>query len=340
MQRTTRLQKPILNDTRRGAVASNRFASRHVRGLLFCTLFCVLTVSVLFAGYRTRRTQGARLIHRKNSLYHQILVYEYGSIVTLQFGRPRAALSQSEVDLSDLRRHRLEYTQIAFCGLLYNPEPERVLVVGLGGGVIPREMHHYLPDAEIDVAEIDPEVPKTAEEYFGFRQDEKLQVHVVDGRMFVRKLLREGVESKYDIIILDAFNSDYIPFHLMTREFLEEVQGILADDGVVVANVFFGNRLFDAELKTFLAVYGRCQAFFGTRSGNVLLVALGQDAELLSMQTAAERAAKLQSDHKFAFDLRRVAERLTPDTRPDAKARVLTDDRAPVNWLRTQKRRR
>ena len=281
-----------------------------------------------------------RLIHRKDSLYHRIFVYQRGSVVTLQFGKPRSDVSQSQVDLNNLRRHMLEYTTMTFCGLLYEPEPEKVLVLGLGGGVIPREMHHYLPALEIDVVEIDPEVPVIAKQFFGFREDDKLKVHIADGRMFIKKQLRRDPVPKYDLVILDAFNSDYIPFHLMTKEFLEEVKSVLADDGVVIANVFYTNRLFDAELKTFLAVFERCQVFIGAHSGNAMLVAPWPAGPTLTIEEAIERAKILQRKHKLAFSILTVARQLQPNIRPASRAKVLTDDRAPVNRLRTQQRRK
>ncbi len=337
MQHRSMLRKSNVNDTRPGVTPKRPSAVWHTGGRLFGVLLCIVIVSALIAGNKADSAARKRTrIYLKNSLYHQIIVYKEGPIVTLRFGRGRSTGKQSEIDLRDLRRHCLEYTQLAFCGLLYNPEADRILVVGLGGGVIPRDMHHYLPEVEIDVVELDAEIPKVAEKYFKFQKDEKLRVHVSDGRMFVRKLLREGAKTKYDIVILDAFSSEYIPFHLMTKEFLEELQGVLEDDGVVVANVFYANRLFNAELNTYLAVYGRCQGFFGARSGNALLVALGPEVELLSERAAAERAAALQRKHKFAFDLRKVAGRLRPQLRRDPQTMVLTDDRAPVNWLRTQ----
>ena len=231
----------------------------------------------------------------------------------------------------------LEYTELAFCGLLYEPEPKKILVLGLGGGVIPREMHHYMPEIEIDVVEIDPEVPLIAKRFFGFHQDDKLRVHVADGRMFIKRQLGREPVPKYDIVILDAFNSDYIPFHLMTKEFLEEVKGVLGEDGVVIANVFYSNRLFDAEFETFLAVFGGCQVFLGAYSDNAMLAAPGR---MLSIKEASARAKMLQRKHNLAFDILTVARRLLPDARPDKHAKVLTDDQAPVNWLRTQKRRK
>jgi spermidine synthase len=277
-----------------------------------------------------------QLVLRKNSLYHEISVYKRGSVVTLQFGRRNPNVFQSQVDVSDLRRHLLEYSAMTFSGLLYVPEPKRVLLVGLGGGVIPREMHHYFPQAAVDVVEIDPEILSIAQEHFGFRPDDRLRVHIADGRVFIRNQLRQQPVPKYDIIILDAFNSEYIPFHLMTKEFLEEVKGVLAEDGVVVANVFYANRLFDAEAKTYLEAFGRCQAFYGVHSGNAMLIALGAQAPTLTSGEAVDRATELQEKHAFTFDLPAIADEFRPAVRLDSRATVLTDDRAPVDWLRTQ----
>jgi spermidine synthase len=277
------------------------------------------------------------VVYQEDSLYHRIFVYKRDSIVTLRFGRQPAIQVQSQVNLNSLRQHMLEYTVFSFCGLLYKAEPNRMLVLGLGGGVIPREMHYYFPSAEIDVAEIDPQILQVAKEYFGFSEDDKLRVHIDDGRVFIKQQLRKGVVKKYDIVILDAFNSEYIPFHLMTKEFLEEVKGVLSDDGVVVANVFSNNRLFDAELKTLLAVFGRCQVFAGVHSTNAMLVSPGPKGRLLSVEEAVNRAGILQREVGFFFDMLMVANRLRPNISPDPRARVLTDDRAPVNRLQEQK---
>jgi spermidine synthase len=279
------------------------------------------------------------LIYQKNSLYHSIFVNRQGSIVTLRFGRQANATVQSQVNLDNLRRHQLEYTGLMFCGLLYKPAPQKVLVLGLGGGVIPREMHYYFPSADINVVDIDEEIPLIAKQFFSFREDDKLKVYIADGRIFIRQQLRQNPVANYDFIILDAFNGDYIPFHLMTREFLEEVKEILTDDGVVVANVFFTNRLFDAEFKTFYDVFGRCQAFFGAKSANAMLVAPGHSAPILTINEALKSAETLQRKHKFDFNMIMVANRLRTDATPEPKAKVLTDDRAPVNWLRTRERR-
>lgn len=275
-------------------------------------------------------------VARKDSLYNAIFVYQRGPITTLRFGRRAAVPIQTQVNLDDLRRHMLEYTELTYCGLLYQPHPQRILVLGLGGGVIPRDMRHYFPEAQIDVVEIDEAILPLAKQYFAFQEDEKLKVHVEDGRMFIKKLLRLEEPPQYDYIILDAFNGDYIPFHLMTREFLEEVKGMLAAGGVVVANVFSSNLLFDAEYATFLDVFGRCHVYMGRDSSNAMLVST--EFEMPPIPDLLERAHQLQEKHRFAFSLISVSRCIKPNLRPDEDARVLTDDRAPVNWLRQQQR--
>ncbi|MFH0965059.1 MAG: fused MFS/spermidine synthase [Planctomycetota bacterium] len=292
---------------------------------------------VLLAAVFSGAEEGERIVYQKSTLYHRVFVFREGDVVTLRFRR-RGRIIQSQVDLSDPRRHLLEYTTLVYCGLLYDPEPKRMLVVGMGGAVIPRHMRYDFPDLEIDIVEIDADIPKIAEEYFRFRADDKMKVHVSDGRIFVRKMLRQQAAPKYDLVILDAFTDDYIPFHLMTKEFLEEVRGALAPTGVVVANVIRTNQLYDAELATFLAAFGRCHVYRARRSTNAMLVSWGAEGPRLTAEEARRRAERLQQAHGFAFDLVKIAEDGDFDPRPGRGGRVLTDDRAPVDWLRSQER--
>jgi len=275
-----------------------------------------------------------RLIYSKDSLYNRILVHEEGCVRTLRLGASSSARKQSSIDVRDLSRHLLEYTQFTFAGLLLNQNPEKVLIIGLGGGVIPREIHGYFSEAEIDVVEIDLEVVKVAKRFFFFQPDEKLHVYVSDGRVFVREQAAGNPGPAYDLIILDAFNSEYIPFHMATREFLQQVAAILRPKGVVVANVFTKNELFDTGLQTFRAVYDRCYVFLGRHTTNAILVSPGPDVSDLELDVALERADLLQRRHGFSFNLNTVARQFKPRFRPKHTAHVLTDEHKPVNHLR------
>ena len=277
-----------------------------------------------------------RLIYSKDSLYNRILVYEEGFVRTLRLGADTSARMQSSIDVRDLKSHLLEYTQLSFAGLLLNNNPQKVLIIGLGGGVIPREMHGYFPETEIDVVEIDSEVVEAAKKFFFFQADETLRVYVSDGRVFVRRQAAKKPSPAYDMVILDAFSNEYIPFHMTTREFLQQVAAILHPKGVVVANVFRKNQLFDAGIQTFRAVYGRCYVFLGRHVTNAILVSPGPEVSDLDLNMALERANLLQRRHGFSFNLNTVARQFKPRFRPKRSARILTDDHTAVNVPRNR----
>lgn len=265
-----------------------------------------------------------RIIYKEKSRYQQIYVLKQGSVVSLKFGSPRSTMTQTEVDLDNLRRHMLEYSRLCFAGLLYEQKPRRILVVGLGGGVIPREMHQYYPNAKIDVVEIDPAIPPVARRFFAFPRNSNLQVHVADGREFIEKQAHSDAPP-YDLIVLDAYGSKGAPFHLMTKEFLTSVRDILAPDGAVVANLIRTHRFFDSQLKTYLHVFGRYQAYVGDESTNVILVMPGHQVTVLSLESARRRARNLKQARDLKFDFAEVVDHLRRDYLPGRRGTVLTD---------------
>ena len=126
----------------------------------------------------------------------------------------------------------VSYTSLLHCGLVFHPEPRRILFVGCGGGVAPTEFTRGY-GVEADVVEIDEHVVKVAEEYFYMKRGKDLRVHIMDGRRFI-----ESTDEKWDMIVLDAYTSGgRIPFHLITREFFELVRSRLTDDGIMISNL-------------------------------------------------------------------------------------------------------
>src|SRR5690606_5761506 len=112
----------------------------------------LLICAALLAG----PAQAARIIYQKPSLYQNVTVTDDGSRICMQFAsRGRFYSQQSCQFKDDPDRLVFEYARLAFAGLMINPEPSRVLVVGLGGGSIPRTFRELFPEAKIDTVEID-----------------------------------------------------------------------------------------------------------------------------------------------------------------------------------------
>ncbi len=93
-------------------------------------------------------------------------------------------------------------------------------------------MWRDFPELRLQAVELDPDVVEAAYRWFDLPRDPRLAVDVDDGR---RWLTRH--EKRWDVIVIDAFYADAIPFHLATREFLQLVRERLAPGGVVVVNV-------------------------------------------------------------------------------------------------------
>jgi spermidine synthase len=162
----------------------------------------------------------------------------------MAFGRNMSA-RQSCVLLSDRGQLVFNYSRMMMAALYLNPKPKRVLILGLGGGTLVTAFQTLLPDAAIDAAEIDPAVVRMAREYFDLDPAPYTRIYAEDGRVFVKRMQRRGVG--YDLIVLDAFDHEYIPEHMLTREFLLEVKSLLGEHGVLAANTFSVSKLYDHE---------------------------------------------------------------------------------------------
>jgi spermidine synthase len=111
----------------------------------------------------------------------------------------------------------------------YFDAPGDMLLVGLGGGSV--ALSYERAGWEVDAVEIDPLVADVAREWFGLAET-KMAVHLEDGRAF----LNRG-EEQFDLMILDAFGSSSIPFHLITEEVFALAKTRMADGGVLAINL-------------------------------------------------------------------------------------------------------
>lgn len=248
---------------------------------------------------------GPRLVHEEPSEFETVVVYERGAERCMNFGSMDAPGSQTCFLPSDPDRMVFEYTRMMASSLLVRPAPASILVIGLGGGTLPTALARILPGAVIDTVEIDPAVVKVAQAYFGFEPGPRQRVFVEDGRAFVERARREG--RRYDMVMLDAFDMNYVPAHLLTVEFFEHVKAVLSGQGVLVANSFARSRLYDRESATYAAVFGPFFNLRGRLDGNRVIIAapagLPSDEELAQNAAAlAGRLAPFGIDASAALD--------------------------------------
>lgn len=232
------------------------------------------------------------LVYQKETAYHRIRVVDQGLRRALYFDnrlqgfaavRPGVPLGPNYADGLAL-------------SLAFAPRAKRVVVIGLGAGMLPSLLAARAPEIETTTIEIDPEVVDVARKYFAFAPDANDRVIVGDGR---RELDRQ-VDGA-DIVIVDAYFSDSIPFHLITEEFDTLCKRKLGEDGVVAVN--FGgeltgarNQLFWAALRTLGEVFPRVYVFSSelkagrTPFKSTAIVIATRSPERLDPGTIADRA--------------------------------------------------
>ncbi len=164
----------------------------------------------------------------RTSAFHQLKVADTGGVRLLKFEHNQ----QSSMRLDDPFETDIEYVRYFHIALAIQPDIKRVLIVGLGGGSLVKRMWRDYPEMSIDALEIDPDVAEIAHDLFEVPLDDRIRVIVDDGRHFL-----SHSTALYDLIVIDAFDDDHVPPHLLTDEFLRECRDHLANDGVVAYNL-------------------------------------------------------------------------------------------------------
>jgi len=257
--------------------------------------FALLAVLVSFASLAAAQD---KILYQKQSPYSLVVVTEDDQgMRTLRFGT--GGVRQSVAKVGDPDHLELPYAPVMLSGLALCPEPKRVLVVGLGGGSIPSFLHKHYPKTRVDAVEIDPVVVEVAKQFFGLNEDETLKTYVQDGRQFI-----EERPNTYDIIFLDAFGSESIPYHLATREFLQAVRRSITAQGVVLADVWGpgANRLYPSMVRTYQEVFDELYVLEVQGSANRILIALPKKLRV-SREELAQRAGAISKQKQFRFDM-------------------------------------
>jgi spermidine synthase len=347
----TRRNRPV---TRVKPAIKPRKSSKLLVRLFFALLVLIVIIN---AGFLVRkkysRGSGATpanvrtLLESRESQYNNIYVYQTGTNVSLTFGLNQKIYTESVYNTADELELPAAYTQYMTSSLIYPKKINSILEIGAGGGRIAWYLHRFLPTTQITTVEIDPAVVEIAHKYFAIKDEPNFNMVSRDGRLFLA-----DSKQQYDVILIDAYRGPFVPFHLLTKEFYQVVKNHLAPGGVIAQNVEPTTMLFDSAVKTVQTVFAHVE-FYDANAGNVVMIAY--DGDGISRGDLNAMADKRQSAYHFRYDLPKmlkdrfelktvVLDQVThidvvnqdgmETAEIDPKAKILTDDFAPVESLK------
>jgi spermidine synthase len=267
------------------------------------SLFKTKKASVLFLIISAPFLWGINTFAYKIPLTDSTYLYKESNYYTIKLNRTLSSdqktnlqamildnLIHSYVSLENPLHIEYEYERIYTDVLKWKLKKDAIfksLTIGGGGYTFPRYMEAYYPNAQIDVVEIDPEVTNIVYKYLGLLKNTRIRTYNTDGRWFVM-----NCNTKYDVIFTDAYNDLSIPYHLTTKEFAEQLKGILNQDGILMSNIidnFQKGAFLPSYIRTLREVFGQ---------KNVYLLSVSPDFKNTRISTFIVIAGKGNLDIK------------------------------------------
>ena len=268
------------------------------------------------------------LLYEKESGYNYIQVVQVATSTELILNEGQAI--HSEYDSSDDLTHGYwDYLLVANAfrpAQATAPNPHSVAILGLAGGTSARQYRlAYGDQVDITGVEIDPDILAVGHRYFHLG-DARAHEVLADARYWL-----DTQAGRYDVIVLDAYRQPYIPFHLTTKEFFQQVRNHLNPGGVAAINVgrtATDYRLVDALASTMAAVYPNVYLIDDPKFTNTLVFGTTEPVTLQDI------------DHNLALETAPLANVAAQETLSGGMLRaspyhgqVFTDDLAPVERL-------
>ena len=184
--------------------------------------------------------------------------------------------------------------------LLFLEDPRDVLMVGLGGGSVAKYVRHHLPQARVRVIELDPQVAAIARQCFLVPPDDpRFEVIIGDGAEYMAR-----GEIGADLIMVDGYDAESHVEALATREFYGHCRERLVPGGMLVVNLWGGDRQFNEVLKRIEAAFPAGNLCLPARKpGNVIAFGFRDPPGALHWADLQRRASAIETRYGLEFPL-------------------------------------
>jgi len=212
---------------------------------------------------------------------------------------------QSAMELDDPEQLSLTYTRKMMTFLLFNSQPSRILLLGLGGGSLAKFCYRRLPHTALTAVEGNPDVIALRGEFQVPPDNGRFRIYCDDGARYVARL---GLIK--DMILADACDRTGVAPALGTLEFYQHAYRGLSSRGV-----FVGNLCGDTDCAAHLT---KIRTIF---ADNVVTLPIAPDGNIIVFAFKGPRpdvsgdsvlAHALRLSRRFRLDFARYVQRLSP----------------------------
>lgn len=225
----------------------------------------------------------------------EVQISEQHGVRSLHLG---SSMIQSAMRLSAPDDLEVVYVQCMMSFMLFHPQPENLLMIGLGGGSLAKFIHRRLPSIRTIVIEINPRVITAARTHFCLPEDdERLQVLPGEGGEYVARN-----PASADILIVDGFEDGRHVPSLISQAFYEHARMALRRNGVLVVNLLSRDRRLYENLDRIRNSFnGRIATLMAEPHGNLIVFAFKHTPAKKMWEGLPDRARKCEAELGLPF---------------------------------------
>ncbi|HUW51316.1 MAG TPA: polyamine aminopropyltransferase [Sulfuricella sp.] len=236
-----------------------------------------------------------RRIHKAVTANDVVDVSECDGIRSLHLGSKTV---QSSMRVSAPDELELAYTRSMMSFLLFNPEPVRFLMVGLGGGSLAKFVYHRMPAAHTTAVELNPQVVAAARAYFKLPpEDERFEVVVAEGGQYVA-----DHPGSADVLMVDGFDGVGLVDQLSSQRFFDDCAAALSERGVLAVNLWGSDKNFDVYRQRIETSFDGLTLCLPTeKHGNIVVFGFERSSGNPRWDDLRQRARELESAYGLEF---------------------------------------
>lgn len=186
----------------------------------------------------------------------------------------------------------LMYTQAMMISLLFNDNPESILMIGLGGGSLAKFLLHHYPNCTIDVIEYREKVARIAHGYFMVPETPKLNIVIGDATSRIKDI----ENNKYDLILLDAFDESNVSPSITRHDFLANCKDKLNKEGILATNLWSKAEDYKHTLQVINNVFaGNVLQYLVKKKSNAIIFSSKKDLNISYLNKLHSKAQEMQT---------------------------------------------